>query len=736
MKDQNYEEAILSLKYLILLSKRLKIEKSELEATINLGLCLFFTGKFLDSIEIFESAILLCSQSLNHSPSPEMQILKFRAYCYATLACIASSNTQEAQNYFEILLNFYAAYREQEGVGTVEKKKILSIIIHNFFGFDSVAGFIEGKELEMSSEETKDEGREAQEVQHERSLRKIIISFYNMLLNYNEEQGKEQKESVVDGTSNKAMNNENEYIQESYFQRWIDTLKTEIGAFKQSKDFHGFLFANLNHNLSLIIQNSSGNSKEDPQESKKEKNKLNSLFKILVDEFNKETDKEKNIKEDNKDNGNDSVKTQEKEKDKDNDNNNRDCKVELSESYSVQKVVSSFKSKLELSSQILKKLYSLEVELCLELNNNDNLNKSNDRVDNELSDQLRESQVKTQVIKIFIKFAINKLMAEIESTNEDFFNSVSNFDKNSPNNNNTKSNSYTNHFELIKQLEFILELIQTQNLDLSNIDLDSIDPNIFKSFRTLYRNLCLIRYKSNIQVFFKRFMLKTLGYTSRKALREFYAKQFDNFQRSKLNTIRDGMTLCKFNFSSSGTKEHFYQVCLDESCIKVFDKPGAKSFSKIYFSELRKFSFGICTGNMRKKARTKDFKDIEPWECFSVVTSSRTLDFAAGQKTVDDWFYGIKAVFEQLKVSDTKERDNKTVCSTGYYLLTRAKMKMYQQLKEVYLTESGKPKEPSHVDLKMINDMIEQVKETGIQSFSFLKVFLLLNKLKPGLIKK
>ena len=48
------------------------------------------------------------------------------------------------------------------------------------------------------------------------------------------------------------------------------------------------------------------------------------------------------------------------------------------------------------------------------------------------------------------------------------------------------------------------------------------------------------------------------------------------------------------------------------------------------------------------ESKTKEFTDIDMWECFSLVTNTRTLDFTCNESQVDNWFHGVKFVFDQL----------------------------------------------------------------------------------------
>lgn len=698
MKNNEYFEALNIVKNLISLSKQLKQEKLELESTLNLGLCLLFSGKFLDSIEIFENTIKISSQILNHLTELNIDIInyKLRAYANVVLACIASDKLEEADKYFEMLCKYYEElikYKDSKIEskakndnnisilksnddsninGNVElrlsqKDNLTKLLTFNFFGFDSIREFIKNKDINDNNNEEEEDT----DTKHIKSIQSITYKFYTMLLHFDKNKLVKSKE-----------NDDNDDI--NSFLNWVKSLKTEASRFKQNKDFYGFLFTNLNYNLASIISN-------DSKFSNKEKNKVNSLFGILIKEYNKENKQEENEN-----------------------NNEKEKEESITNDYKLESIIQSFKTKLEISSKICKRLFIYETEI--------NKLKESQKAENNTS-QLSEEQIiskinqsKKQVMKIFINFSISKLMSEIENDNEKFFLEDKNVRSSIP---------FKNNVDMIKQLEFVLEILDNPDIDVSDIDLDSIDPEIFKSLRILYRNLCMIKYKTNILGFFKKFKLNTLGYSSRKALIEEQHLKFTMLLKAKLNSLRTGMTLTKFNYSSSGTKDHYYQVSLDESCLKIYEKEGSKNFSKIYFSEIKRFSYGVGSKNLLKKMKTKDFNGISTWECFSIRTSKRTLDFCAEEKDIDTWYYGIKHIFDYMK-----NKDPKLICSVSHYRLMRLKMKLVEKLKELYLSDTGKDK-VNERDVELINKILNEYKETGVKNFSILKLFLLVNKLKP-----
>lgn len=329
----------------------------------------------------------------------------------------------------------------------------------------------------------------------------------------------------------------------------------------------------------------------------------------------------------------------------------------LKENPSVEEIIQSFLLKIEFGRRVFSSFQKIDSS-------------------NELQIQ---SQSKQQVLLLFIKSTLKYLSLETDSIQK------------------------INTSDLISQLKYTQEAIENNQFDINDIDIDAIDPDIFNSYRILYNNLSFIRYKQVLLQYFKKWMFMTLGYTSRKALIKYKTKKFKIFSSKQLNSIRDGMLLNKFNFSSKGIKTHFYQLSVDDSCIKIYEKQGKPSFSKLFFSEIKKFSFGIVTSNFKNK--TLSYKNqLFPWECFSLTTNKRTLDFHSDDSTVDTWFYGLKSLFSELNME-------KFIPSVSYYRLLKLKMKLFNQL------------------LLSNHPLSQRIQHVPISSVSFIKILLLYKKI-------
>ena len=144
--------------------------------------------------------------------------------------------------------------------------------------------------------------------------------------------------------------------------------------------------------------------------------------------------------------------------------------------------------------------------------------------------------------------------------------------------------------------------------------------------------------------------------------------------------------MLKLNFSSSGVKEHFYQLDTDEKTIKVFSKQGSKLTADILLNEITKFVSGTYTENIKNKlANGKNQKLNQPWLFFSFLINKKTVDFYLEEKNLNLWFYGIKIFLDMNEVSYK-------LISVNGFVLQKLKMKLIYELKEVLKNQTNPDK--------------------------------------------
>ena len=686
LKESNFQEAIENSKTTISLAKRIKSESFELESTLNLALSLFFNGNFIESIEVFEACLRITNGIIEKNTTKDTILTILKAMSNLIMACIAASKISEAKAYVDMIFEKIDLLNENT---LNERLCYIKALNFNFFGVENIEELINPTECDELT-----------------GVQKITSAFYSLAFKYDTDSFDRE------------------------FDKWIELLKKESDGFKGSKDFHGFLFSNLNLNLGLVlrliitkekaekteklekgmIKESKDNEKDgnknkelkfgkevakdinkeknscsiiasSSDDGKKERQKLKSFLKILVEEFNKD-----NVKADLKGNLKDSNK--------------------LVMNANEDDVALQFKAKLEITSKILKRLYSFEQEINSKLRDEQEQLK----YQTELDAQAKDNLIKTTVIRIFVKFALAKMKSAEEKQEQSELGGQPN--------------------PLIPQLQLTLDLLDTEELDLSSLDLNLLDSDIFKSFKQLHRNLSLIKYKSVIKHHFKKLKKNCLGWVDAVELKNIRGQGFKNFSLVKLNNLRDGMNLWKINFRRSGKKTHFYSVCMDEGCVKIYEKAGAKTFTRLFFSDMIKFGFGETTNNMKKKLKD-NFReeDITQANCFSLVTIDRTYDFICEENEVEDWFYGLKYVFKTKMIKCS-------ICSVSYFRFSKLKINIVLQLKEIHdriklEVDSKSASEKTLSDLNMLSKILTHIKIFGYHSFSFLKLFVLVLRLRP-----
>lgn len=369
----------------------------------------------------------------------------------------------------------------------------------------------------------------------------------------------------------------------------------------------------------------------------------------------------------------------------------------MGEEKPAEQILQDMKEKIEASVTIYNKIYELEEEIKFKIQQYKN------HIAN--SELLAKSKSKSNkiFIRIFLKYALNY----IDSINK----------------NNSDDN--INLFQMKNQIDLTLKLIEKDELDLSNVQILNIDPDINNSLRILFENLLFIKYKFSLSKTFKHYMYQTLGYKSREDLLYIKERKFNTFLVKNFQIICEGDILTKINFSSSGKKEHFYKLIPEENIIRVYQKKTDKNFKTINFSEVKKFGYGVNSENLRKRFKNMKYTSLKnPWQFFSIITIDRSVDLYLEETKLNQWFYGI---YYHLK----KNESTRKIISVNNFLITKLKLKLMNNLKEHY--ELNRKIENNNPYKELINNLLQgkyifyfiAYLDKGIQNFSFAKIFLL-----------
>lgn len=161
--------------------------------------------------------------------------------------------------------------------------------------------------------------------------------------------------------------------------------------------------------------------------------------------------------------------------------------------------------------------------------------------------------------------------------------------------------------------------------------------------------------------------------------------------------------MTKLNYSTSGRKEHFYQINHSDKCIKIFKKKGEKGSSDIPLSEIKYFGYGIRSENLKGKfVSWHNNKLIYPWLFFSIITHKRSIDLYMEEKDLVTWFYGIRKFLEF-------NNEIKKIISVGGFVISKLKMKMIYQLNEEIIKQ--KDNKIMSMDLMKFKNLVASAKQ-------------------------
>ena len=230
---------------------------------------------------------------------------------------------------------------------------------------------------------------------------------------------------------------------------------------------------------------------------------------------------------------------------------------------------------------------------------------------------------------------------------------------------------------IIQNLDNTINLIINKKIDISEIQLESLDPEISQSLLNIFDNLLKIYRKSILQKPFNKFkfLIKNIA---NKTLINANNKLLENFFERCYMEIYNGEKINKINFSSNGIKNYYFRINYKNDCILCFENNSNKKPYKIIdISNIKKIKYGLCTHNLIKKYNLLPIK-CEPFLFLSIVLNNKTIDLVLrNEKRSKIWFYGL---FYYLLNS---QRNYKIGSSTNHVLFfIKYKMLVYLNGKE------------------------------------------------------
>lgn len=344
----------------------------------------------------------------------------------------------------------------------------------------------------------------------------------------------------------------------------------------------------------------------------------------------------------------------------------------------IDKIANGVRDKMEFTVNMYKNMYDLEEELRIKIKN---------KRKEEDDERVTEKNV------FFIKFLLNYSLKYINMNITDV---------------SLKS-------QLKMQIDITLKLISKNEIDLSNLKLKLLSPEIEKAISQLGENLIFIRNKcesNKKKVYFNRYHKIANMFK----LNERY-ESIIRYTRECYNAICRGDMLTKVNLTTSGTKNHFYQLDFNTDSILVFKrKDSTRSDKSAEFKVIQKIIFGIETNNLKKKYKSLEY-NTQPWLYMSIILNEKiTIDLCLSDENIKKWFYGL---FFYLS---STQRHYKIPSVTGF-VLNRIKMKSMSTL--INYSENGNMELSSKFNIKKL---INTYKDSPSRT-SLVKVIIEMNKL-------
>ena len=406
----------------------------------------------------------------------------------------------------------------------------------------------------------------------------------------------------------KAFNN---FMETKSLEEWLKSLYIINEKMRKLKNKSGLIYIIFNLEIAKYL-----NCKNDTNENKKEVNNIKiQLIEIL-----------ETIKKINNNNTKSIINTDD---------------VKIDENY-LNDVFDDYISKILIINEIYKMLYSYENKLTYYIQYNDD--ESNYIIYNKKNYNENDFifNINSEFYIIFLfKYAINY------------------FNKN--------LNDIKFKKGLIKQMLNIIQSIKTKKIDISQIDISLIDPEISFSLKTIINNLFKIYYKyHNSKSILKRYLYKYRYYTN-----IFYLKNQYTF-------MAQGQNIKKYNFNKNLFEQFFYQIHKNNDVLLCFSSKDVKKLKNSYDLDKilnvfigEKTKYVVDEEMLKKEIRKKPYLFL----CLILKTKGKKICLYFNKEhEVKRWFYGLFYYYNFIG------KNNYKICSCTSYILYRIKCIMINKL--------------------------------------------------------
>ena len=346
----------------------------------------------------------------------------------------------------------------------------------------------------------------------------------------------------------------------------------------------------------------------------------------------------------------------------------------------IDSILNCIKNKMEQAVYMYQTLYNLETKISLKLNKKEIIKTSS----NNKKGLIDKNNINSIVfLKLLLKYA-NKYV-------------------------NFNISDSTLSKQIKNQIDITLKILSNEEIDHTSINLNNLSPEITKALIILFNNLLSIYSKCKLQNCFNLYR-KTILSLKIKERNTLIDKYIDNCYKE----IQRGDSILKINLNSNGTKTHYYKLNYERDSIQIFQKDkDSKVDKEIFLYSLIKITFGISSQNLKKKIKLLSNSD-QPWLYMSFIFKEGSIDLFLNEEQVKQWFYGLS---RHLNIIG---KDYKII-SKCKFILNRCKMKMANEL--ITYSKKGLIKDSNS------NSIIKNLNTNGNNKISFIKLFLLYNKI-------
>ena len=244
--------------------------------------------------------------------------------------------------------------------------------------------------------------------------------------------------------------------------------------------------------------------------------------------------------------------------------------------------------------------------------------------------------------------------------------------------------------QLINKIQNVIDLINSKKIDISKINIESLDEEIGQYLINNTNNgVSLMEYgnedKKNsdnnepkLSIINTSYNKQNFDDSDRFNIEE-AEKKLEKFFNSKYKFIYDGDKVKKLNYNNKDLNENFYQIDNNQDYFQSFKSKNKNPDKNYKFYNIIQICYGVKTENINNKLKTLKSKGLFiPYLLMSFVLNSRTIDLVFNdEESAKSWFYGL---YHYL---NTTNREYKIGSCTGY-ILFRIKSKLIKKLGKKY----------------------------------------------------